>query len=102
MTVSYANALELAVIHDDSALIDLILPLTDTPFKERALYTAVVLGRQDATRQLLDAFGWTELPKGLERLSRRADGKPELIVPPDPLRCELPSWSALGFALQGR
>lgn len=102
VTVSYANALELAVIHDDSALIDLILPLTDTPFKEQALYTAVVLGRQDATRQLLDAFGWTELPQGLERLSRRADGTPALVVPPGPLRCELPSWSALGYAPQGR
>lgn len=102
VTVPYANALELAVIHDNSAMIELILPLTDQQFREQGLYTAVVLGRQKATRRLLSSFGWTELPKGLDRRARRADGKPQLIVPPGPLQCQLPSWTALGFAPEGR
>lgn len=102
IVVAYPDALTLALVHDNAALVNLLVPLTDERAGLSALYTAASLGRESGVKRLLAALDLTELPAGLERFSAVSGGSDTTrILPSRPLVCQLPSWKQLGFAPEG-
>lgn len=89
VTLYYANALELAIVHDDAELMELILPLTDDDYKMKAVKTSATLGRQALLRRQLEDLGQVNLPRRIEEILW---SEPELPtrVATDSLVCQLP------------
>ncbi|MBU4609880.1 hypothetical protein IMZ29_04765 [Achromobacter sp. GG226] len=102
VVVKYADALELALIHDNAQMIDALLRSADHGAILGALYTAVVLGRQASTQRLLAAAGWPGLPPALADHAEIVTGSRDIVAPAQPLSCDLPSWESLGYPAKGR